>query len=183
MLRKNRGSSLLAVLILALGIGGTTAVFSVADKVLLNPIPGRNSDRLVTLREVEVMHDSHWQVSPPLIEELATHSNLIESLTYCFQSWEEKKFRVGAETMKLRGVAVAPNFFELLELRPLLGRAFLPREGNEAAEKTIVLSHGLWQQYFGGDPQIIGQDIELDQKAYSVVGIMPGNVQFPFGSG
>src|SRR5688572_13110897 len=88
MLRKNPGSSVLALLILALGIGGTTAVFSVADTVLLNPIPGRNSDRLVTLREVDVMHDSHWHVSPPLIEELATHSNLIESLTYCYQGSE-----------------------------------------------------------------------------------------------
>ena len=88
-LLKNPGSTLMAVLILFLGIGGTAAVFSVADKVLLNPIPGRNSDRLISLREVDVMHDSHWQVSPPLIEELATHSNLIESLTYCFQSPEQ----------------------------------------------------------------------------------------------
>src|SRR5438128_7805105 len=153
---KHKGSSLLAVLILALGIGGTTAVFSVADKVLLNPIPGRNSDRLVALREVDVMHDAHWHVSPPLIQELATHSNLIESLTYCYQISEEKKFRVDARTVKLRGAAVAPNFFELLELRPLAGRAFLPGEGNKEAEKTIIISHGLWQQYFGGNPQIIG---------------------------
>src|SRR2546430_13342094 len=138
---KHKGSSLLAMLILALGIGGTTAVFSVADKVLLNPIPGRNSDRLVTLREVDIMHDSHWQVSPPLIEELATHSNLIESLTYCFQGPEEKKFRVGEKEVTLRGVAVARNFFELLELRPLAGRAFLPGEGNKEAEKTIVISY------------------------------------------
>ncbi len=183
MLRKNPGSSLLAVLILALGIGGTTAVFSVADKVLLNPIPGRNSDRLVALREVDVMHDSHWHVSPPLIEELATHSNWIESLTYCFQSSEEKKFRADARTIKLRGAAVALNFFELLELRPLAGRGFLPGEGSQEAQKTIIISHGLWQQYFGGDPQIIGQDLKLDGDSYSVVGIMPSNVQFPFGSG
>src|SRR3989442_1830568 len=181
-LLKNPGSTLMAVLILSLGIGGTTAVFSVADKVLLNQIPGRNSDQLVTLREVDVMHDSHWQVSPPLIEELATHSDLIESLTYCSQGPEEKKFRVGANTIKLQGVAVARNFFELLELRPLAGRAFLPGEGNKEAEKTIVISYGLWQQYFGGDPQIIGQDIELDGSAHSVIGIMPSNVQFPFGS-
>ena len=181
-LLKNPGSTLMAVLILALGFGGTAAVFSVADKVLLNPIPGRNSDRLISLREVDVMHDSHWQVSPPLIEELATHSNLIESLTYCSQGPEEKKFRVGAETIKLQGVAVARNFFELLELRPLAGRAFLPGEGNKEAEKTIVISYGLWQQYFGGDPQIIGRDIELDGSAYSVIGIMPSNVQFPFGN-
>src|SRR6266700_3718777 len=183
MLRKNPGSTLMAVLILALGIGGTTAVFSVADKVLLNPIPGRNSDRLVTLREVDVMHYARWHVSPPLTEELATHSNLIASLTYCFQSPEVKKFRVGAETTKLRGVAVAPNFFELLELRPLAGRAFLPEEGNKEAEKTVVISYGVWQQYFGGDPQIIGRGIELDGSAYSVIGIMPSNVQFPFGGG
>src|SRR6266481_3225271 len=75
-LLKNPGSILMAVLILALGIGGTAAVFSVADKVLLNPIPGRNGDRLITLGEVDVMHDSHWNASPPLIQELATYSNL-----------------------------------------------------------------------------------------------------------
>src|SRR5439155_20452121 len=122
---KHKGSSLLAMLILALGIGGTTAVFSVADKVLLNPIPGRNSDRLVTLREVDIMHDSHWQVSPPLIEDLATHSNLIESLTYCFQGPEDKKFRAGEKNVTGRGATGAANFFALLELRPLGGRIFV----------------------------------------------------------
>src|SRR5438552_8265063 len=107
MLLKNPGSSLLAVLLLALGIGGTTAVFSVADKVLLNPIPGRNSDRLVTLREVDIMHDSHWQVSAPLIEDLATHSNLIESLTH-FQGPAAKKLRAGEQNVTLRGATAAP---------------------------------------------------------------------------
>lgn len=183
MLRKNPGSSLVALLILALGIGGTTAVFSVADKVLLDPIPGRSSDRLVSLREVDVMRDSHWQASPPLIEELATHSNLIESLSFCFQGSEEKKFRVGEKDVTLRGATVAPNFFGLLELRPLAGRTFLPGEGSKETEQTIIISQGLWQQYFGGDPHLIGRNIELDEKAYLVVGIMPSNVQFPFGSG
>src|SRR5439155_13982047 len=161
-LLKHKGSSLLAVLLLALGIGGTTAVFSVADKVLLNPIPGRNSDRLVTLREVDVMHDSHWEVSPPLIEELATHSNLIESLTYCFQGPEGKKFRVGEKEATLRGATVAPNFFDLLELRPLAGRTFFAGEGRDGTAPTIVVSEGLWQHYFGGDSHLIGRNIELD---------------------
>src|SRR5438132_4677537 len=182
-LLNHMGSSLLAVLILALGIGGTTAVFSVADKVLLNPIPGRSADRLITMGEVDVMHDSHWNASPPLIEELGTHSNLIESLTYCFQGPEEKKFRVGEKEVTLRGATVAPNFFALLELRPLAGRTFLPGEGSKETEQTIVIGEGLWQQYFGGDPHLIGRNIELDGKAYLVVGIMPSNVQFPFGSG
>src|SRR5439155_1494643 len=144
---------------------------------------GRNSDRLVTLREVDVMHDSHWEVSPPLIEELATHSNLIESLTYCFQGPEGKKFRVGEKEATLRGATVAPNFFDLLELRPLAGRTFFAGEGRDGTAPTIVVSEGLWQHYFGGDSHLIGRNIELDGKAFLVVGIMPSNVQFPFGSG
>src|SRR5437773_1893042 len=180
---KHKGSSLLAVLILALGIGGTTSVFSVADKVLLNPIPGRNRDRLVTLRELDLMHDSHWNASPPLIQELASHSNVIQSLTYCFQGAEEKKFRVGEKEVTLRGATVAPNFFGLLELRPIAGRTFLPGEGSKETGQAIVIGEGLWQQYFGGDAHLIGRNIELDGKAYLVVRIMPSNVQFPFGSG
>src|SRR2546430_9097560 len=182
-LLNHKGSSLLVVLILALGIGGTTAVFSLADKVLLNPIPSRSADRLITLGELDVMHDSHWNASPPLIQELATYSNLIESLTYCFQGPEGKKFRVGEKELTLRGVTVAPNFFGLLELRPLAGRTFLPGEGSKETGRTIVIGEGLWHQYFGGDPHLIGRNMELDGKAYLVVGIMPSNVQFPFGSG
>src|SRR5437667_5861048 len=180
---KHKGSSLLAMLILALGIGGTTAVFSVADKVLLNPIPGRNGDRLFTLREIDVMHDSHWNASPPLIQELASCSNLIESLTYCFQGPAEKKFRVGEKVVKLQGATVAPNFFDLFELRPLAGRTFLAGEGRDGTAPTIVVSEGFWRQYFGADPRLIGRSIGLDETAYLVIGIMPSNVQFPFGTG
>ena len=78
---KHKGSSLLAILILALGIGGTTAVFSLADKAVLNPIPGHTMDRLVRLREVELGRDPGWEVSPPLITELAGHTNVIEART------------------------------------------------------------------------------------------------------
>src|SRR5437899_1394781 len=104
---KNPGSTVMAVLILALGIGGNTAVFSVADKVLLNPIPGRDSTRLVSIREVNVAHDSHWNVSPPLIQELASQTNLVDSLTYFNQSSEGKTFRADENTVKLRGAKVA----------------------------------------------------------------------------
>src|SRR5947207_4202863 len=99
-LLKHKGSSLLAVLILALGIGGTTAVFSVADKVLLNPIPGRDTERLITVSEVNVTSGFHWRVSPPLIQELISHTNLVESLTYFDQGSQEKKIQVGEKTLK-----------------------------------------------------------------------------------
>src|SRR5436190_1298297 len=81
------------------------------------------------------------------------------------------------------GTTVAPNFFGLLELRPIAGRTFLPGEGSKETGQAIVIGEGLWQQYFGGDAHLIGRNIELDGKAYLVVGIMPSNVQFPFGSG
>src|SRR6266699_2488089 len=94
MLRKNPGSTLMAVLILAVGIGGTTAVFSVADKVLLNPIPGRNTERLFVVHEVNVMSGFQWHVSPQLYQALASHTNLVESLTYFDQASEQKKIQV-----------------------------------------------------------------------------------------
>src|SRR2546422_9248293 len=172
---KHKGSSLLAVLILALGIGGTTAVFSVADKVLLNPIPGRGADRLITLGETDVMHDSHWNASPPLIQELASHSNLIESLTYCFQGPAERKFPVGEKVVKLQGATVAPNFFDLLDLRPLAGRTIFPREGRGGNAPTVVVSEGFWRQYFGGDPGLVGRSIEVVGKAAPVNGITPAH--------
>jgi putative ABC transport system permease protein len=180
---KHKASSLLAVLILALGIGGTTAVFSVADKALLNPIPGRTTDRLVRIREVEVMRAAHWNASPPLITELAGHSDVIEALAYWWQAPEERRLRIAERTVKLSGAKVAPSFFELLELRPLAGRTFQPGDGSPEADRTIVISHGLWQQHFGGDGELMGDTIELDGLPYSVIGVMPPNVQFPFGSG
>ena len=181
MLLKHPGSTLLAVLILALGIGGTTAVFSVADKALLNPIPGRDIKRLIAVSEVNVRSGFHWNVSPPLFHELVSHTNLLESLIY-YDQVSEKKIQVNEKTVKLRGAKVAPNFFGFLRIRPLAGRTFLPDEGAEAS-RVIILSHGLWQQQFGGAPDLIGKAIKLDGDAYTVVGIMPPNVQFPFGPG
>src|SRR2546430_2689663 len=181
MLLKHPGSTLLAALILALGIGGTTAVFSVADKALLNPIPGRDIKRLITVSEVNVRSGFHWNVSPPLFHELTSHTNLLESLIY-YDQVSEKKIQVNEKTVKLRGAKVAPNFFGFLRIRPLAGRTFLADDGGEAS-RVIIISYGLWQQHFGGAADLIGKAIKLDGDAYTVVGIMPSNVQFPFGRG
>ena len=133
-----KGTSLLALLILALGVGGTTAVFSVADKLLLNPIPGRDIERLFVVHEVNMMSRFQWHVSPQLYQELASHANLVESLTYFDQGSEPKKIQIAEKTVKLRGAKVAPNFFELFGIRPLAGRGFLPDEG--AKEATSLSS-------------------------------------------
>ena len=94
----------------------------------------------------------------------------------------EKKIQVNEKTVKLRGAKVAPNFFGFLRIRPLAGRTFLADDGGEAS-RVIIISYGLWQQHFGGAADLIGKAIKLDGDAYTVVGIMPSNVQFPFGRG
>jgi putative ABC transport system permease protein len=181
-LLKHKGSSLLAVLILALGIGGTTAVYSVADKVLLNPIPGRETDRLVSVQEVNTVTKARWQVSPPLIQELAAQTNLIDSLTHFLAFHDEKILRVAGKDLKLKAASVAPNFFELLELRPLIGSARFADHESAANGPEIVLGYGFWQRHYGGDRRVVGRDLELDGKIHTVIGVMPASVQFPFGS-
>jgi hypothetical protein len=171
---KHKGSSLFAILILALGIGWTTAVYSVADKVMLNPIPGRGTDRLVSIREVNTVTQARWQVSPPLIEELAAQTNLVESLTHFLAFHDEKMLRVAEKNIKLKAASVAPNLFELLELRPLLGSArFADREADTDGPE-IVLGYGFWQRHYGGDRQVVGRGLELDGIVHSVIGVLFG---------
>jgi putative ABC transport system permease protein len=181
--RKHPASTVLAALILALGIGGSTAVFSVADKVLLRPIPGRENQHLLTVNELDRRNGLPWPVSPPLLRELLSHSNLLQALTFFDQSSVARQLQSNEKTVKLWGTQVAPNFFEFFGLRPQTGRSFLAEEGTPASQLVIVVSHGLWQQQFGSAPDVVGRTLLLDGKTYTVVGIMPPNVQFPFGPG
>lgn len=182
---KHKVSTFLAVLILALGIGGTTAVYSVADKVLLNPIPGRDADRLVSVREVEAVRNQRMEASPPLIEEIAGQSNLVESLTYYneFYGGEEHTYHSGGAAVEVHGAAVGPNFFEVIGIRPLIGRARFAATAADATESEILIGYGFWQSQLGGDPQVIGRSLELDEVSHTVIGVMPSNVQFPYGPG
>src|SRR5438034_3422314 len=183
MLRKNPVSTVMAVLILALGIGANTAVFSVADKAILNPIPGTASERLVSLREVDALHDQRFGVSPPLFAELSTHTNIFVSLSAFVQNPERLTLERGANTLNLRGAKTTPDFFEMFGVRPLAGRTFLAYEGKPGNDGVLVASYGLREQYFGKDPKFVGSTITLSGHAYTVVGIMPPRFQFPLNPG
>src|SRR5438093_6787924 len=125
MLRKNPVSTVMVVLILALGIGGNTAVFSVADKAILNPLPGKAPERLVSLREVDILHDARWGVSPPLFAKLSTHPNIFVSLASFVRDPERLTLERGANSLSLRGAKTTPGFFEIFGVRPLAGRTVL----------------------------------------------------------
>ena len=182
-LRKNPGPTLLAMLILALGIGGNTAIFSVVEKTILNPIPGRQTDQLVVLHEVDSVHESRWNVSPPMFADLAAYTNIFKSLSAYFQGVEALTLERGANRVKLHGARITPGFFDTLGVRPLAGRVFLPQEGSQGSDSVLVAGYGLWKDQFGGDAGFLGRNITLDGRSFTVVGIMPPTFQFPFSPG
>ncbi|HXT41232.1 MAG TPA: ABC transporter permease [Candidatus Angelobacter sp.] len=175
-LLKNPGFTTVAVLTLALGIGANTAIFSVVNTVLLRPLPYREPDQLVQLR-------MDWSGKP---------STLIGSATYVeVKAQSQSLARIAAYSggdMTLTGVgsvervvsgAVTADFFPLLGIQPALGRNFTREEDKPNGPKVAILGHGLWQSRFGGDANVLGRTITLNQQSYTVVGVLPARFQYP----
>ena len=176
MLAKHKGFTAVAVLTLALGIGANTAIFSVVNAVLLKPLPYDNSHELVQI----------WGTQPQLDTAPMSPANFLD--------WREQNRvfeRVAAYTgqnLNLSGVAdperiratrVSADLFELLRVRPELGRAFLAEEDQYGGQRVVILSHGLWQRRFGANPEILGRSLTLNDQSYVVVGVMPPDFSFP----
>jgi putative ABC transport system permease protein len=175
MLMKNPGFSLIAALTLTLGIGANTAIFSVINVVLLKPLPYAEPDRLVAVWEVR--HDGRrgsasypnfadWRAQNQVFERIAIYRDSAMALTG------------GGEPTNLRAVITTPDLFPLLNARPQLGRVFLPDE-EKAGSRVVVLGHGAWRKYFGADPNLVGKQIKLNGRDFSVVGVMPAGFNFP----
>ncbi len=178
MLLKEPGFTLIAVLTLALGIGANTAIFSVVNAVLLRPLPFPEPERLVWLRES----------NPPanLPQASVTYPNFLawRSQTQVFAqmaAYREGDFnaQAGPEPRRVNGARVTIDFFATLGVQPAMGRAFLPAEDTPGGERVVILSHALWRQSFGGDPQLVGRHLKVDGQSHTVVGIMPPGFHFP----
>ncbi len=174
------GFTLAAVLTLALGIGATTAIFSIVDAVLLRGLPYRDAGRVVNLFEISD-NGSYRLPSYPTFKdwrnEARTWSNAFEDIAYIRGDGAVYLGEKGPE--RITASAVTPNFFHLLGTPPLLGRTFLPDEEHTGANPVTVLSWDLWQQRFGGDPAIVGKRISLDGAPTTVIGVMPRGFAFP----
>jgi putative ABC transport system permease protein len=178
MLRKNPGFMVVAVLTLALGIGANTAIFSVVNSVLLRPLPFQDPERLVDLRETEVAPGDYPLSGPDYLDWQAQNHTLEAVSLY---SWRQIMSASGAGEPEPAGVVpMQANFFEVIGVRPLLGRGFAPGEDAAGKNHVTVLSYGFWQRRFGGNPQAIGKAIELNDEAYTVVGVMPRWFNFPW---
>jgi putative ABC transport system permease protein len=178
MLLKNPAFTCIAILALGLGIGANTAIFSVVNAVLLKPLPYRDPDRLV--RVYETFPEQGWR------QNSVTAGNYLDWLAEN-QSFQDMAAMGGGdfsltgdgEPVRLRGSRVSSSFFSVLKVQPALGRGFLAEEDRYGNHNSVVLSYGLWQRRFGGDLQILGKSLILNQNTHSVVGVMPAGFDFP----
>jgi ABC-type antimicrobial peptide transport system permease subunit len=182
-LRKSPGFTLMAVLTLALGIGATTAVFSLVDTVLLHPLPFARPDRLVALNTLEQQHAGNGPASLPAD---TSYPNFFDwrDRAHSFQSmasYQGQSFTLGlanAPARRIDGMAVSADFFRVLGIDPALGRSFT-RSEEQAGNRSVIISHSLWQTTFNANPSVIGQTLRLSEEIYTIIGVMPASFQFP----
>jgi predicted permease len=175
-LRKNPGFTAVAVLTLALGIGANTAIFSVVNAVLLRPLPYPGPGQLVQLRADWSGKPSTVIGSSKYVEVKAQSQSLARIAAYC--GGEMTLTGAGSAERVLAG-AVTADFFPLLGVRPALGRNFTREEDTPNRPKAAILGHGLWQSRFGGEMDVLGRTIKLNEQSYTVVGILPARFQYP----
>jgi putative ABC transport system permease protein len=176
VLGREPGFTLLAVLALALGIGATTAMFTVVDSVLLRPLPYARPERLVV-----ALHGpaATAPVSPADFFDYRRAAQSFAGLAAA-QAWGAT-LDGGDRPERLAGLQVSTDLFDVLGVAPQLGRSFVPGEDQRGRHQMVVLSHRLWQRQFGGDRSIVGRSILLDATAFLVIGVMPERFQFaPF---
>ncbi len=175
-LAQSPGFTLTAIVVVALGVGANTAAFSITDHVLIRPLPFADADRLVKI----------WQFQPGYSRMEASPAN--------FRDWRQmsKSFEVmGAvhgisgnmvgegEPMRVEGNAVSPELFAALGKQPVIGRLFTAEDDHPASPATLLISYSMWQRMFGGQPDVLGRTVTLDDAPYIIIGVMPADFFFP----
>jgi predicted permease len=173
-MRKSPGFASVAILTLAIGIGANTTIFSVVNGVLLNPLPYPDADRLVVL-----FHNKpnflKGSISYPNFLDWQRDNRCFEAIA-AFRNGDAKLTGAG-EPGNLSGRMVSAGFFEMLGVKPLLGRTFTADEDRLGANPTVMISEGLWKRKFASDPNILGQAIVLDGRPRTIIGVIPGGFQ------
>jgi putative ABC transport system permease protein len=176
-LRKSPGFTVVAVITIALGIGATTAIFTVVDATLLEPLPYPHPEQLVSIEDDLAGVGAHdVGMSQPEWQDLQ-HSGIFE---YVSPTWfDENNLTGSAQPARVRELTVAPNYFELLGVKPQLGRAFDPQYNSPGFVPEVVISDGLWKRVFGSDPHILDKSVRMDTDLYRIVGVMPASFDSP----
>ncbi|MHB8755749.1 MAG: ABC transporter permease [Candidatus Acidiferrales bacterium] len=172
MLRKSPAFTIVAVLTLALGIGANTAIFSVVNTILLQPLPFPHSRQLVMVWETDANRKITRGTAPPAdFLDWRTQNQVFQHIS-AFQTWFYNLTGSGRPE-QLWGAKVSADFFDLFQVRPALGRTFRPDEEQPGHDQVVILSHGIWARQFAGDAKLIGRSVTIDDKPYTVVGVLP----------
>ncbi|HUH62347.1 MAG TPA: ABC transporter permease [Terracidiphilus sp.] len=176
MLWTSPGFSAVAVLTLAIGIGGNTAIFSIVNGVLLNPLPFPHPEQLVGLDESKPNFPQGSISYPNFLDwrkDNRTFSSMALARRYSFSLTGK------GDAEQVQASFLSSGFFAVLGVRPLMGREFTPEEDKQGAAPVAMISEGLWRRKFNAAPDILGQSITLDGKNFSIVGVMPAKLHFP----
>jgi putative ABC transport system permease protein len=177
MLWKNRGFTTVAVLIMALGIGANTAMFSVVNTVLLKPLAYNDPDRLVNLASLWKKSGDHGPVSAPDFHDWHDQSTAFESMAY-YKGWETS-VAIGPAAEYARATRVTPEFFRVFRVEPVVGREFVSQEAKPGGTGAVILSSTYAANHFGGSAQALGHTVRIFGKTLDVVAVMPLGFGFP----
>ena len=180
MLRKRPSFTVLAVLTLALAIGASTALFSIVNVVVLNPFAYKEPSRLFFVRQSlpKIGVQDQFRASGPEFIDL-TKSGIFERVA-AFEP-VSRNLTGSDEPERIGAAKVSTDFFTMLGVEPLLGRTIAPNEQGPNGERVLVISHGLWQRRFAGDPAVLGQKVSLDDEPFTIIGVMPPQFRFDEG--
>lgn len=180
-LRKDRGFTAIAVLILALGIGANIVVFSVVNAILLRPLPFPDSERLAWFTANHGKGGlSAVTYNVGSYEEFRRHNQSFEEVTAYQAFWGSSEYNMTGhgDPQNVQAVMVADNFFHTLGVQPFLGRTFLPAECIKGAAPTAMVGNAFWRQQFAGDTNIVGKTITLDKRVATIIGVLPASFDF-----
>ncbi len=178
MLVKSPGFTAVAVLTLALGIGANTAIFSVVNGLLLHPYGIQHPERLMAIRaRYEKLNLKSIVISAP--DYTFVRDNKQTFAAAAIQTENDFNYATGAWPLRLRGASVSWQWFDVFEAQPLLGRVFTPEEDQPNANREVILAYNTWKSIFGGDADITGRSVQLNQQPYKIIGVMGPEFQWP----
>jgi len=177
--RRSPGFAIIASLTLALGVGATTAIFSVVDGVILKPLPFTHPEQLVQLWGIDA-NGRHLHIADPTFDHLLAENHTLSAAAEYNTS--DMSLSANGTASRVTAAGVSKEFFRVLDVRPELGRAFAPEDQEKGAPMVVVISHALWIRLFGGSPSVIGTTVKSGQTPITIIGVLPAGVEFPAGA-
>src|SRR5215207_3574707 len=176
-LRRDAGFAVFAILIAGLGIGASATVFSVVNTLLLRPLPFQRPAELVWIANRDVAGLSGQTTQVGYLLDLREKTQTMSAVAgyFAFYGVGDNLLSGRGEPERLSGVPVSDNFFDVLGVKPMLGRSFNPQESAWQGPKAVMLGYGLWERRFNRDPKIVGTAVVINDEAHTVVGVLPAS--------